>query len=160
MTQIQKERLLAVKQQMEQKQKELQQEVRRVFHEEIASIFATYPELTDISWTQYTPYFNDGAECVFHCSGSFYINRFGPDPENPHPNANDYKHYEDREHYFSPYSKTNAPATDAPWEARAAYDMHQIIQALGEPLMKDIFGDHAQIIIGRDKIVVEHYEHD
>lgn len=44
-------------------------EIRRLesidFEEQAQELFARIPEIEEFSWTQYTPYFNDGDECVF-----------------------------------------------------------------------------------------------
>ena len=38
-------------------------------------IFDTFPEVKSVSWTQYTPYFNDGEECTFSAHiDYFYVN--------------------------------------------------------------------------------------
>ena len=36
------------------------------FSESAKVVFKKYPWLEQFSWTQYTPYWNDGSECVFH----------------------------------------------------------------------------------------------
>jgi hypothetical protein len=163
MTSVSKDRLLAIKAEMEEKQKELQKRAREVFHEEIQGLFATYPELQSVSWTQYTPYFNDGDECIFRCGGnsSVNINLYGPDPETgPLTPKGDYEAESKTEHYFSRYSTNPAPAESEPWQKRAAWDVTRICSTLGDSLMKDIFGDHVLVMIGRDKIVVDNYEHE
>src|SRR5688572_33247641 len=51
------------------KQDELKKEMfvlgQSFLKEQFKNIFEEYPDLDRISWTQYTPYFNDGDECVF-----------------------------------------------------------------------------------------------
>lgn len=36
-----------------------------LFKTDVASVFEALPELEFITWTQYSPYFNDGDECTF-----------------------------------------------------------------------------------------------
>lgn len=163
MTSVSKDRLLALRAEMEEKQKEIQQRAREVFREEMQSLFASYPDLQSISWTQYTPYFNDGNECVFRCAGTYSvnINLYGPDPETgPLIPRSDYEAAEKTEFYFSPYGKNDpSPKSTDPWEKRAAWDATRTCNDLGDKMMQEIFGDHVQVIVGRDKIVVEEYEH-
>lgn len=44
-------------------------EIRRLeaidFEEQARELFQRIPEIEEFSWTQYTPYFNDGDECIF-----------------------------------------------------------------------------------------------
>jgi hypothetical protein len=51
------------------KQASLQEELRQVGRQYISQgadeLFEQFPKLKSFGWTQYTPYFNDGDECVF-----------------------------------------------------------------------------------------------
>lgn len=44
---------------------EMLTESKRFFDEAAKEIFAKHPTVESFSWRQYTPYFNDGDECVF-----------------------------------------------------------------------------------------------
>lgn len=46
-------------------EKEAMEEYRILFVESSRELFEKYPYLERFSWTQYTPYFNDGDECTF-----------------------------------------------------------------------------------------------
>ena len=39
--------------------------VKQIFTEAAKQLFNKWPQLTNFSWRQYTPYFNDGDACVF-----------------------------------------------------------------------------------------------
>lgn len=41
------------------------------FDEKSKELFEKYPDLIDFSWTQYTPYFNDGDECTFRVNTDY-----------------------------------------------------------------------------------------
>lgn len=47
------------------KKKEFQEKMQTEFKKSVAEYFKKYPIVEGIVWSQYTPYFNDGDECVF-----------------------------------------------------------------------------------------------
>lgn len=49
----------------QQKQKELQQQIRSSMQEAFADFFDAYPSINNINFVGYVPFFNDGEECVF-----------------------------------------------------------------------------------------------
>jgi hypothetical protein len=54
---------------------ELNNKIRKVFNEGLKEyaeeIFKKNPKLKRFSWTQYTPYFNDGSPCEFGINGDY-----------------------------------------------------------------------------------------
>lgn len=46
---------------------------RKLFEEATKHLFNQFPELKKFSWTQYTPYWNDGDECLFGCNIDYAI---------------------------------------------------------------------------------------
>jgi hypothetical protein len=51
--------------------KQMEETAKGLFTEMSAELFADNPQLISYSWTQYTPYFNDGDECIFRCQGDY-----------------------------------------------------------------------------------------
>ena len=49
----------------------MEETAKGLFAEMSAELFNENPTLTSFGWNQYTPYFNDGDECVFRCNGSY-----------------------------------------------------------------------------------------
>lgn len=126
------EKLTKMNEDFIQAQKELAEKSREVFKEVSQELFETYKKLESFSWTQYTPYFNDGDECIFRVSEySIKLNEI---------------HTED----------------EVREDVRGAEsDVKKLIKAVNKNSMKDIFGDHSEITIHRDgKITVSDYEHD
>lgn len=61
---------------------ELNRQMMELFSGSILELFRDNPSLAQLSWRQYTPYFNDGDECVFHVDEySLQINGFNEDFE-------------------------------------------------------------------------------
>ena len=50
---------------LEQQRKKLQVQAEVVLKEITKAFFDKYPQAECLVWTQYTPYFNDGEECIF-----------------------------------------------------------------------------------------------
>ena len=65
-----KQKLLALAEEIS----ELNDKIRKVFNEGLKEysqeIFTNNPKIKGFSWTQYTPYFNDGAPCEFGINNS------------------------------------------------------------------------------------------
>lgn len=107
----------------------------------LQSVVSQYPEVESIRWTQYTPYFNDGDECVFGVHElyvKFYdINEDG-DEDNGFMNAYDI----DKKH--QPILKK----------------IRELRKNIPGEVLKNVFGDHCQITVTRDSCEVEPYDHD
>ena len=124
--------------------------------------FAMYPMVTTIRWTQYTPYFNDGSECVFSVYEpeievtASYLQRH-PDIEATTCDASEGEE-EPSERFISSWqlderNKDNYPGL---WEAVEA--IKELLTA--EDILRHVFGEHAEIVVTPEKIEVEEYEHD
>lgn len=50
---------------MEYMRNEMRKETQQLFTLELKELFAQYHSVKSVSWSQYTPYFNDGSECIF-----------------------------------------------------------------------------------------------
>ena len=129
-----KEKIEKQKKKMREIQEELQENCKIFFKEESARLFEAYPELTSFSWTQYTPYFNDGDECLFSSWYNYQtINgRFGENDDD-----------------------------SIPKELEKAFDaVNEFLSNFDEDILKEMFGDHAEVIVTKDKVEVEEYSHD
>lgn len=109
---------------------------REAFAEGTQLLFNEHPTLDSFGWTQYTPYFNDGDECVFRVNNwEPYIN--GMDP---------YGDDDDRD--------------ELAWE-QLSKQVRQFLTHFDDDTMRDLFGDHAMITIHRlGQTTVEEYSHD
>src|SRR5271157_374054 len=65
------EKYQALRQQIVDARKKMQETAKGLFNEMSAELFADNPTLVSFSWTQYTPYFNDGDVCEFSCHGDY-----------------------------------------------------------------------------------------
>ena len=121
-------------------------------------------------WTQYTPYFNDGEPCYFSIHGEPWIRTVGQEDCEP----------EDwYDHEMSVSNHAVLGELVYPPGGRWVRGVEPTYQGEHEALFKkawtfstaltgghfndvvlDLFGDHAEISMSRDKIVVDSYSHD
>jgi hypothetical protein len=135
-----------------------------------------------IAWTQYTPYFNDGDECVFDVNApTFILGGFDPDEEVD--SVYDYEDDEKYELYYyytswqrESYKKEIESGDPSLWALKVVdamakqdekyghihtfYESFYTIINTHSDLMKYIYGDHVQIVLSKNKTVVLEYEHE
>lgn len=121
---------------MEGSKKEWVDRARNLFMASVNEMFEKYPTLNNISWPQYTPYFNDGDECIFS------VHSYGANVNGAGSELNDDQEVE-------------------PDLVPAHKELENLLDAVPGDLMKDIFGDHNEVTIHRTgKIEKERYDHD
>jgi hypothetical protein len=128
------EQIKAKLEEFEARKNALIEELRNDFPAILRPLFESNPVVESISWTQYTPYFNDGDECTFGVNMELDINE---------KSIYDY----DDDGYESMKSIQKQFRT--------------VLEELPDQFYLDLFGDHAQITIYADgRIVVDEYDHD
>lgn len=146
--------------QLIQEQRKLQQEFQRqaqaIFKETTKEFFDANPQVTAITWKQFTPYFNDGDECVFQVYPAAFTN--APDPENVR-----WGEYDGEEEnvwvYDTDYGSTDIPEGAINVEMADAFSgMLQTGEM--ESVMKAMFEDHVTVTATREGFEVEEYSHD
>jgi len=170
--------------------KEISAISKTVFTESSQELFEKHPLLESFSWTQYTPYFNDGDTCSFGVNEvprRVTINgiTFDPDEiyistskENPNYNSktDDWRlHYIDRtqeeidkdiETYtFDDVDDVKHKITDLGMTYLEYQDLIEdicdFLSNQDESFLNDTFGDHTEVTVDRNgKTDTDHYEHD
>lgn len=152
---------LEIKEEMKRLRDEARKKVKDFFIKGMNKIFEMYPEVKTVSWTQYTPYFNDGEECVFGAHTDYFqVNGYDMYDDNTDENS-EYKN-------VMPYSETKGRWVNQEWkydkpESRAVKIKEAIkgfLAQLDDDDYKTMFGDHARVIAMKDEILVEEYDHD
>lgn len=138
------------------------------------------PGIESFGWIQYTPYFNDGEQCVFSVGNVWFLTPDDTvDKEDQRLREEDYYVWEE-EHSYSgkkgfartvdvwTYPETGRPhkeEVDNPrWDQRR-YERCEVLSQMlysshfNLALMAK-FGDHAIVTVNKDKITVEFYEHE
>ena len=105
----------------------------------LTALFKDFPDLTSYSWTAYTPYFNDGDTCYFNShhndDWSFQVNE---------ESVGDLDNHDD----------------DDCWETLVFDRVNDILNSMPDEFLQELFGDHVRIVVTKDKIDTEHYDHE
>src|ERR1044072_2458439 len=94
----------SIREKQEKLKKELKDLGETYFKQMSRQIFTDFPVVSKFGWTQYTPYFNDGDECVFGIGEPLI---YWNDEDYSEAEASDYRYeMEERGYYYiSPYNK-------------------------------------------------------
>lgn len=174
-----RERAQQAQKQIEEAQAVMAEAVQGALTEGLAPIFEQYPFFGGISWTQYTPYFNDGDTCVFSSSFPYVSINSVTDIE-----EGTYGTYEEPGEDFGRFSEEKvyltypdtAPNPDyKPEYKECEAAVKEFVEALVGDNRRDwstdtpttfdqalqrAFGDHALVIVTRDGYTVDECSHD
>lgn len=178
------EEMIQQYQELEKEFEALEQKFREDFLDRIKPLFNKFfdenEEIGAICWTQFTPYFNDGDECVFSVKDVYFTNlsnleqietsgliRYG---------EIDRSDIQDESIWvISAYSlryaiKKHNKGDSVPkyyfgWDRIKNPDVVIKFSELLESntmknVLKSLFGDHVSVIVTRDGITVEEYDHE
>jgi hypothetical protein len=111
-------------------------------------IFEKHPVVESFSWAQYTPYFNDGEECVFSANTDYF-------------NLNGQDEYEDGSKETIWRNGKDIPNPDHKPEISAAReDIQEFLSQFDDSVFRDMFGDHKHVTVTKTETIVEDHEHD
>jgi hypothetical protein len=132
----------ALKEQITKLQAEAAEQIKPLLQQFIQD----HPQVEEIKWTQYTPYFNDGEECVFRVhKPSFKFVGDDSDYDTWTIGSNS---------KYSPSSEICSSET-----ALACKALEEDLKSLEDEL-KLLFGDHAEVVVTKDGVEVGEYEHE
>lgn len=140
------------------KQKE---EMVEALRKDFAPMFETFfqksnGKIQSFSWVQYTPYFNDGDECIFRVYTDYNFKINGEDTEEMDSLDWSIKYYLK--------GQTEKYPLKPEWDIelfKLIEDLQEVINSIPEEFMKDLFGDHVEVTVNSDgTITTEEYEHD
>ena len=146
--------------------------VKEIFKKAVPELFVEYPNLKRISWTQYTPYFNDGDTCEFgssHTSPAIYFTTPSPDVEGDKDDFDgyeeewsDYSYYDYDKNYKNYKNKKLKPglSDETIAQIKTAEAVIAFLGNFDNDDMLDLFGDHQKVILTAKGIEVEGYNHD
>lgn len=157
---------------MQRIQAEFRSTLTEKFNELVKEFFVVAPNIKAVGWTQYTPYFNDGEECVFSV-GDVWI--CTSDDANELSEVS-YGYYDgDNEVTVmdaSAYLSTHAWYAEEKAVFNEGLTFEQIKEQMvavktiasivdnNTDLMKAMFGDHVKVIITTAGVEAEEFDHD
>jgi hypothetical protein len=154
-----RDRKLQIEQQLAALQAELTMIRSKLFVTEAEALFANHPAMESFSWTQYTPYFNDGAACEFdvHRDGVEINDAEVPDRTTyvASPTETEFRYGRSMPRYVEVPNPAYDPALTAAQKAVAAF-----LEQFDSEQLQEMFGDHARIRVTRAGATVDEYSHD
>lgn len=121
----------------------------------LAPLLSQSNRIESIGWRQYTPYFNDGDECIF-----------GVHNDDLTINGIDDYDGEEKDIAFIKEKIWNGDK----WIVNTDLDKHEfnilnqveeVLRSIPDDFYKDLFGDHVKVTVFKDgRIETEEYEHD
>lgn len=152
------ENLARARKEYEEQLASLGEDAQKGIGEAIAEVL---PEGYGLSWTQYTPYFNDGDACVFSVNDPSLV-KLGKPGEDDEESEED----EDPEDGIDFYGIARYGQSDY-YPAREGVTKEMLLAVqkvwdlLPEDMLEQVFGDHVRVLIRKDGSVdVSEYSHD
>jgi hypothetical protein len=165
--------------------KELQGE----FNEIIKLFFEECPKVQAVVWSQYTPYFNDGDECVFSLNDPYFVvDGFDSDDlKDPYEYEDDdkyrtllYNGYQTLSDQLVYYKKKLEEPNLSDWDKgyypnyiakiekqfvefpgyEAKLEAFAALLSANEEMLQKVYGDHVAVYLTPEKDIVEEYSHD
>lgn len=152
------EKFIASIDDVEAKLTKMKEEARALAQKEFEhasqELFRLIPRLKALIWSQYSPYFNDGDECVFGVNSVSAMSFIPEDFDFQIPEDE-----EEQNHFIiSDYDDENRESLSE-LEIRAINAMSNFIET-NEELMEDLFGNHVYVILTADGADVQECSHD
>ena len=133
-----------LKEKMSTLRKQMQETGKEEFRKYSQQIFEKYPLLESFSWTQFTPYFNDGDTCYFGVNTEPGLVYDGKKMNHYGELEDDIEIEDELEKKFNEISN----------------EISKFIEAFDENDMEAMFGDHVEITVKKDTVEIEEYDHD
>jgi hypothetical protein len=145
-----------------------QQEVaQRLLEDGFQEVFNEFPDVYAITWNQYTPFFNDGDECVFRIGGYNILSEEAFRDE-------DHDRYDEMYAFSGPWRDENyvdhyatnrerygdTDFTDEVRFAPAADMITSLLKDVPDTVFKQVYGDHTEVTITREGTNTEYYVHE
>src|SRR5574343_365503 len=144
------DKFVKAKNQIQEAQNQARSAAKDAFKECTDELFSKFPTLESFGWVQYTPYFNDGAECLFSVNRD-YLQVNGLESET-----------------FTTYQLIDGKYRSVPnIEVDPDGSLTMMAKSIKDSLsifddedFKFIFGDHCQVTVESDEIFVDNYVQD
>lgn len=144
------EKLEQLRNEIEEQKRLLKIQFQTEFNNIVRDFFIAVPTIKSVSWTQYTPYFNDGDSCEFSVNDLFFASDENDDMES-------WREF-DEDGQFSDYlSSVKKYLSDEEYEL--CETLSTLINS-NEDIMEDVFGDHVMVVLRADGAHDTEYDHD
>ena len=152
---------------IKRQQEEFRQKLRKDFEEYTKEFFENVTGVHAITWTQYAPYFNDGAACEFTVNDMYAMDKESHDKYLEEGGyAEEYSNWS----YWEPYGQKTpiTQVSDLPDYMQKHYEgapeglfeFLMFLSRIPDDIYLATFGDHVEVILTKDGTTVREYEHD
>ncbi len=148
------ERLQEFRKRREDLEKQIREESKGLFKQVSDKIFEKHPLLNSFGWSQYTPYFNDGNECVFSANTDYIYINVGDQEDN------DFARYAIYDVEWKGRDKTETLKPNLSPKELAGKEILELLSNFADDDYKNMFGDHVKVTVSREGVEVEDYDHD
>ena len=143
-------------------QKELQEKSSKIFLSAFKKLFEESPRLTSFSWTQYTPYFNDGDTCYFSTNTDYiYVN--GEDASDSdwlnEKNVISWGTYNREKRIYEGRVEVDNPNYDKEL-SESTEKVKKFLALFDDDFYQKQFGDHVRVTVTANGIETEDYDHE
>lgn len=161
---------------MRELKKELRQNGARVLTESWSRFFKEHgDQISGVKWRQYTPYFNDGDECVFSVH-DLHVRTVDPEV-GPVLNVYSWETDDPEDEEYSWLPLCSFPVEEKSWwgqsekDRRLKLEAHPIFPALVAAkeihddycelgsMAAELVGNHVEVVVTQEKMEVSRYEH-
>lgn len=137
-------------------QTEYYKQCEKLFKATFVQFFKENPKIVCVTWTQYTPYFNDGEPCVFSTGDKWFLTKEG---------------YEDFKNCGGSYAEEYAAGKPSYYEEKYRKDLtekdfeiidkfQQFLFSTADDVYLTLFGDHSYVIATKEGFEVDECSHD
>ena len=182
-----KSKISKTQKEIEKLKDQLVKDSEKLFKTSCQEIFKNNPDFNGFSWTQYTAYWNDGDPCEFSAHTDYvYID--DEEEESNFYNAEiDFKELKQKEKTIKKLTSEieklrKQGKKDDDWEIKQNQnrieklnelnletaekrfnflkDINDLMKNIDDETLERMFGDHAKVVVTKDGVTVEHYDHD
>ena len=181
-----KNKVVGTQKQIEKLQNQLAKDSEKLFKAGCKDIFKNNKDFFSFGWTQYTVHWNDGDPCEFSVyADSIYIND-EDDPQDVYSLESFYNDLKERDKSIvkleKEIKKLEKEGQNNIWTVKAnkeriadlqsanfeqiekrykfLKEVSNLLSSINEDSFERMFGDHAKVVVTKDSINVENYEHD
>ena len=129
----------------------MRQTAKDAFAEQSKPLFEKYPSIVSISWTQYTPHFNDGEPCTFGCENDYPSVKFANQPDE------DDSRWGNEVGAWDIKRDREAGRTELADTKQAILDF---VLAFDNDTYEEMFGDGVRVVVTANGVDTEEYDHD
>lgn len=147
--------ITSLKERIAQVRAEYVEKAKGLFQEVVVELFNQHPRLQEVSWKQYTCYFNDGDTCYFNAYTDYLDMTFDDKEYIECTDTGGYCEDGDED-----YDYETDPNNEEIGSIVKFLD-ENIFNLVDEDDLEDLFGDHVRIVLTKEGLDVQDYhDHD